>query len=115
MTAAFDTVLQLAEQLDPAEQEMLIQQLRSARRTPPAHEIVGRLQAMRLNLNPTREDVIAELDLMWQLPVKPENRLLGKYASHSMPPVSAAELQADVQAVATEWEQELDEFYTDKP
>lgn len=114
MTDAFDMVLQLAEQLNPAEQEQLIQQLRAARRLPTVDELVGRLQTMRVNLNPTREDLLAEIDLTRRLPVKPEDSLLGKYANPSLALLSTADLQADLHTIATEWEQELDEFYTDK-
>jgi hypothetical protein len=121
MTAALDAILKLAEQLDPAEQDMLIDRLQSARTEFSApmptdyKSLAERLGNMRLNLNPTREDLLAELAIVRRLPVNPNGGLLGKHAESVVPIPDADDLHADLQAIATEWEQELDEFYVDKP
>jgi hypothetical protein len=118
MTAALNAILKLAEQLDPLEQETLMQRLRAARmqRTIPAQpeQLTQQLQSMRLNVNPTRDELLAELEIVQHLPVNPENRLLGKYADPTQPALSNAELKADIHAIVTEWERELDEFYPDQ-
>lgn len=122
MTAMLDAILKMAEQLDPAEQDILIQRLQSGKqyRVIPASDedeesLVRQLKLMRMNLNPTREDLLAEVEIVRRLPVKATDRLMGIGADASHPLISVADLQADLQAFSSEWEQELDEFYADKP
>jgi hypothetical protein len=117
-----DAILKMAEQLDPAEQDILIQRLQSGKqyRVIPASDedeesLVRQLKLMRMNLNPTREDLLAEVEIVRRLPVKATDRLMGIGADASHPLISVADLQADLQAFSSEWEQELDEFYADKP
>jgi hypothetical protein len=42
--------------------------------------------------------------------VRPGDSLLGKYANPNVPEMSEEAFHAQMHAIATEWEQELDEF-----
>lgn len=125
---SFDDVLKLAEQLPEDEQNRLIYNLRLKQRaqkplppvsadTEPVHD---RWYAQRGSeyvdsyRSPTRAELVSEVDVLRQKPVRAENRLLGKYANPNSPNMSAEEFHAQMHAIATEWEQELDEFDADE-
>jgi hypothetical protein len=124
----FDDVLKLAEQLPEDEQNKLIYNLRLKQRAqkplPPVREntepLHDRWYAQRGSeyvnsyRSPTREELVSEVDVLRQKPVRAENRLLGKYANPNSPDMSTEEFHAQMHAIATEWEQELDEFDADK-
>ena len=125
---SFDDVMKLAERLPEDEQNRLIYNLRLKQRvqkplppvsadTEPVHD---RWYAQRGSeyvdsyRSPTREELVSDVDVLRQKPARTENRLLGKYANPSSPDMSEEEFHAQMHAIATEWEQELDEFDADK-
>jgi hypothetical protein len=125
---SFDDVLKLAEQLPENEQNKLIYKLRlkqeahnplppSIGDTDPVHD---RWYTQRGSeyvdnyRNPTRDELLSGVDALRQTSTRAENCLLGKYANPNIPQMSEEEFHAQIHAVATEWEQELDEFDTDK-
>lgn len=125
MTVTFEEVLKLATQLPAHDQDRLIDYLRQNRRTLPVHDrqvqstpdtadkLVGSAPDFEMDYHePTREELIAELEALRAAGVfdKPQS-LFGKYANPNAPDLSAQELHAQLHAIATEWEQELDEFF----
>ena len=125
---SFDDVLKLAEQLPEDEQNRLIYKLRlkqeSQKPLPPstaeAEPVRDRWYAQRGSeyvdsyRSPTREELLSDVDILRQKPVAAANRLLGKYANANIPEMSEEEFHAQMHAIATEWEQELDEFNADE-
>lgn len=65
-------------------------------------------------VNYTREDWIRETEHLRQIPPKPEDRLLGKFANPNIPEMNEEDFHAQMHTLATEWEQELDEFTNDQ-
>jgi len=129
MDATFEDVVKLAEQLDPEHQNLLIYRLRvkqmhsrasrEAVKPAPPHrypnEWINRrgteyIEAYR---SPTREELIRDAEILRQTQVLPGNNLLGKYANPNIAEMSEEEFHAQMHAIATEWEQELDEFTSD--
>lgn len=124
----FDDVLKLAEQLPENEQNKLIYNLRLKQKAQkpglPSNADTKPVQdswyAQRGSeyvdsyRNPTREELLAEVGILRQTLVRPESRLLGKYTNPDIPEMSAEEFHAQMHGIATTWEQELDEFDTDK-
>ncbi len=110
MTIIFDEVLKLAEQLDTAQQELLIYRLRlkQLQHALPAHPM-----PTESSITPTHEALLHYAQTLRTIPARPEDRLLGKYADPTLPEISEAEFHAQLHAIATEWEQELDEFTSD--
>ena len=130
MDASFDEVVKLAEQLDPEQQNLLIYRLRvkqmqertgkeTAQPAPPRQYsnawIAKRgseyIEAYR---SPTREELIRDAEILRDTPVRPDNSLLGKYANPNLPEMSEEAFHAQMHAIATEWEQELDDLPSDK-
>ena len=125
---SFDDVLKLAEKLPENEQNKLIYTLRLKQKVqqPPqsptgeADPVHDRWYAQRGSeyvdtyRNPTREELLIDVETLRQTPAHADNRLLGKYANPNIPDMSEEEFHAQMHAIATEWEQELDEFYDDE-
>src|SRR5687768_9474168 len=108
MNATLDQVLSLAEELEPREQEFLINRLRTKlyfQRISDARSLLA-----DTHRSPTREELLKELETLRATPVRPGESLMGKYANPDQPEISEAALNAQLHADATEWEQELDEF-----
>lgn len=124
---SFDDVLKLAEQLPEQEQNRLIYRLRlwQAAQQPPA-EAAPQAEPLRdlgylkrgaeyvdSYRSPTREELLAEAEALRQQPARAEDRLLGRYASPQAAALSAEEFHAQIHAIASEWEQELDDYLDD--
>lgn len=122
----YDDVLKLAEQLPENEQNRLIYNLRlkqAGRGTHPATGITEPIhdewysergsEYVEYYRNPTREELIEELDNLREAGTFGNvESLYGKYANPNAPEMSAEELHADLHAIATTWEQELDDLDT---
>ena len=63
---------------------------------------------MNLNTNPTREELLREVEILRQMPIEPESSLLGRYANLGIPNMTQEEFHAQLYSIATEWEQEFD-------
>lgn len=61
-----------------------------------------------------RHALIRDAEILRDTPPRPEDRLLGKYANPNSPDMSEEDFHAQMHAIATEWEQELDEFTSDE-
>lgn len=130
MDATFEELVKLAEQLDPEQQNLLIYRLRvkqmqertsweTARAVPPhrySDEWIKQrgTEYIEAYHSPTREELIRDAEILRQTPVRPGDSLLGKYANPNAAEMSEEEFHAQMHAIATEWEQELDEFYDDE-
>jgi hypothetical protein len=128
--ATFEEVVKLAEQLDRAEQNLLIYRLRvkqmqehasseTPQPAPPRRYSSDWLKRrgteyIEAYRSPTREDLIRDAEILRETPPRPEDRLLGKYANPNLPEMSEEEFHAQMHAIATEWEQELDELADDE-
>lgn len=98
MVVSFDEVMQLAEQLSQAEQDLLV------------HQLMMR-QMQRHTYNPTRDELINELNVLrLSGAFKNVESLYGKYANPDISEVSEDEFHTQMHAISTEWEQELDDF-----
>lgn len=129
MDATFEQVVKLAEQLDPEQQNLLIYRLRvkqmkertsseKARPAPPRQYsrdwLVKRgTEYIESYRSPTREELIQDSEILRNTPVNPDNSLLGKYANPHAPEMSEEEFHAQMHAIVTEWEQELDDLAND--
>lgn len=125
---SFDDVLKLAEQLPENEQNKLIYNLRLKQKAqkpiPPStadtEPVQDRWYAQRGSeyvdtyRNPTREELLGDADALRQTTAIAENRLLGKYANSNNPDISEEEFHTQMHTITTEWEQELDEFDTNR-
>lgn len=124
----FEDVLKLAEQLPENEQNKLIYNLRlkQARHKPQSptakdsEPIRDKWYAERGSeyveyyRNPTREELVTELENLRAAGAFDNvESLYGKYANPSVPAMTEDEFHADLHAIATEWEQELDDFDPD--
>jgi hypothetical protein len=122
---SFDDVLHLAEQLSETDQNRLIYQLRLKQTRHKSHgQAADDYEPVRdewflkrgseyveYYRSPTREELIEELDnLRAAGAFSKAESLYGKYANPTVPEMSEEEFHADLHAIATEWEQELDEF-----
>src|SRR5690242_16665719 len=97
MAVRYEDVLVLAKQLKPEEQIALIEYLR-ARQT-------GQV---------TREMLLAEFERRKAAGLfENAESLYGKYAEPRVD-ISEAELEATIREASTEWEKELDEFFSDE-
>jgi hypothetical protein len=129
MNATFEEVVKLAEQLDSDQQNLLIYRLRlkqmkdrstseKAQPAPPREYsrdwLVKRgTEYVESYRSPTREELIQDAEILRDTPVGPDNILLGKYANPNVPEMSEEEFHAQMHAIATEWEQELDDLADD--
>jgi hypothetical protein len=130
MDATFEEVVKLAEQLDPEQQNLLIYRLRvkqmeeraakeTAQPAPPREYsrdwlIKRGTEYIESYRSPTREELIQDAEILRDTPVHPDNSLLGKYANPNVPDMSEEEFHAQMHTIATEWEQELDDFSSDE-
>ena len=85
----FEDVVKLAEQLKEDEQNRLILRLRVQQAAQHAKNISNQAQ-------PARKEFPS---------------LYGKFANRNAPDLSAEDLHEQLHAIASEWEQELDEFF----
>lgn len=123
---ALDEVLHWAEQLASDQQSLLIFRLRVKQAEARKQETMSKLDTLggydqnrqlRLDTQPpehdsnlTRDELLREVEILRQTPVRAGEGLLGKYTDTSIPEVSEEEIHAQLHAIATEWEHELDEF-----
>jgi hypothetical protein len=113
MDATLEEVVKLAEQLNPEQQNLLIYRLRVKQmeeQTSPETP-----QPAPSRHSPMRADLIRDTEKLRKTEIRPGSSLLGKYAYPDAPEVSEEEFHAQMHAIATEWEQELDEFHDDEP
>ncbi|MDX2136679.1 MAG: hypothetical protein SF123_01195 [Chloroflexota bacterium] len=125
MSPTLDEVVKLAKALGPEQQDMLIYRLRLERmleQTQPdsaqAEESIPDEWALKRGAefieyyrNPTRDELIAELQAKRVAgQFDHVESLYGKFANPDVPDVSEEEFHAQMHALATEWEQELDDF-----
>ncbi len=119
MDATLEKVIKLAEQLTPQQQNLLIYRLRvkqmQERISGKPAESAAQYQSIEGYQSPSRKELLHDAETLRSTPVHPGDSLLGKYANPNVPDVSEDEFHAQMQAIATEWEQELDEFSSDKP
>lgn len=126
----YEKLIELVEQLPEIEQNKLIYHLRTQRvaqktktQVMPAQEsepIHDEWYAERGSeyvdyyRNPTREQLIDELNDLRAAGVFDDTEsLYGKYANPDAPEMSEEDTHAELHAIATEWEQELDELNAD--
>src|SRR5258708_2615419 len=118
MDATLEKVVKLAEQLNPQQQNLLIYRLRvkqmHERMSGKTAQSVAPHKSIETYQSPSREDLLRDAEILRTIPVRPGDTLLGKYANPNVPNVSEDEFHAQMHAIATEWEQELDEFSSDK-
>lgn len=130
MDATFEEVVKLAEQLNPDQQSLLIYRLRvkqmqdhTVSEAEPlalsrreSHELLMHhgLDVVQSYHSPTREELIREAETLRQIPMRPSDSLLGKYANPLVSEISEEAFHAQMHAIATEWEQELDELHNDQ-
>lgn len=96
MDITFDDIMQAVQKLSPQQKLLLAQSLE----IPP------------LDIGPTREALIAELDALCITGAFEQvQSLRNKYANPALNQLTDEQLSADIHAAATEWEQELDEFF----
>jgi hypothetical protein len=130
MAASLDEIVKLAEQLDPEQQNLLIYRLRVKQARQKAQEQTTSVvpigvfpeewllqrgsEYVEFYHDPTREELIDELnELRAAGAFKKAESLYGKYANPDAPDVSEEAFHAQMHEIATEWEQELDEFDAD--
>jgi len=96
MGISFEALVQAAQQLT-IEQKILL---------------VESLHLPDVDLTPTREQLIAELEtLQASGAFEGVESLRNKFANPALENLTEEQLLADIRAAATEWEQELDEFF----
>lgn len=92
----FDEIVQAARKLSPQQKSLLARSLE----LPP------------LDIGPTREDLIAELEMLRESGAFDNvESLRNKYANPALSDLTDEQLAADIHEAATEWEKELDEFF----
>lgn len=95
----FEEILQAAQKLNPQQKALLAQSLE----IPP------------LDMGPTREELIAELEALRSAGAFDNvESLRNKYANPMLEALTDEQLSADIHEAATEWEKELDEFFGDE-
>ncbi|MDX2076224.1 MAG: hypothetical protein SFZ02_07320 [bacterium] len=98
MVLSFDEVIHLAEQLSLEEQNLLIYKLHQK-------------QSKQIHQELSREALIDELNILRSSGAFDTiQTLYGKYANPNIPEISEEDFHAQMHAIATEWEQELDNF-----
>lgn len=129
MAVNLEDVVKLAEQLNPEQQNLLIYRLRVKQAQAKAHGQAAETSTERFPdewstkpgseyidfyHDPTREELIDELDnLRAAGAFKNVESLYGKYANPNAPEMTEEAFHAQLHAMATEWEQELDDLDTD--
>jgi hypothetical protein len=95
----FEEILQAAQKLNPQQKALLAQSL----------------DILPLDMGPTREDLIAELEALRAAGAfNNVESLRNKYANPALDALTDEQLSADIHEAATEWEKELDEFFGDE-
>lgn len=95
----FAEIMQAAQKLNPEQKALLVQSL----------------EMPSLDMGPTREQLIAELDSLRAAGAFDQvESLLNKYANPALDDLTDEQLSADIHEAATAWEQELDEFFGDE-
>jgi hypothetical protein len=95
----FEEILQAARKLSLQQKALLIQSL----------------DIPSLDMGPTREALIAELDALRAAGAFDNvESLRNKYANPAVDDLTDEQLSADIHETATEWEKELDEFFGDE-
>lgn len=95
----FEEILRAARKLNPRQKALLVQQL----------------EASPLQAEPTREELIAELEaLRADGAFESAESLRNHYANPALDDLTDAQLSADIHGAANEWEQELDEYFGDE-
>ena len=95
----FEEILQAVQKLNPKQKALLVQSLE----TPP------------LDMGPTRDELIAELEALRVAGAFDDvESLRNKYANPALDDLTDEQLAADIHEAATEWEKELDEFFGDE-
>lgn len=131
MAVNLDDVVRLAQQLEREQQNVLIFRLRVSQaaqrghdQTPPVaqpHPAVDRWFLQRGSefvdtyRTPTREELLDDAAVLRERRVEPESGLLGKYADSSIPEMTEEAFHADMHAIVTEWERELNDLDDDQP
>ncbi len=111
---SYDEVVKMAEQLPETDQKKLIDHLRNKQAEYKANNQL-RGPGVDTYRNPTRADLISELkELQAAGALTDAESLYGKYTNPNIPEISAEEFHAGLHEIATEWEQELDEFDPNK-
>lgn len=96
----FDQLVQVVREL-PEEQKLLL---------------VERMNLPELDMGPTRESLIAELETLRAAGTFDHvESLRNRFANSTSADLTDEQLAADIHAAATEWEKELDEFFNDSP
>ncbi|MHB8628631.1 MAG: hypothetical protein ACYDBJ_16515 [Aggregatilineales bacterium] len=109
----YDQVVKLAEQLPETEQNKLIYHLRVKQVVHHIQEQAISIESPDSYLSPTREELIEELNVLRAAGAfEHVESLYGKYANPNAPELSEEAFHAQMHAIATEWEKELDEFYS---
>jgi hypothetical protein len=124
MAVNLEDVVKLAEQLNPEQQNLLIYRLRvkqgkdqSREQSPSENEYPPDEWSLKRGSeyvdfyrDPTREELIEELNNLHAAGAfKNVESLYGKYANPNVLEMTEEELHAQLHAIATEWEQELDD------
>ncbi len=117
MDTTFEEVVKLAEQLDSEHQNLLIYRLRlkqmQEHSIPENAQSAPQRQYQESYRSPTREELIQDAQILRGTPVQPGDTLFGKYANPNAPEMTEEEFHAQMHAIATEWEQELDDLTGD--
>jgi len=107
---SFEAVAHLAEQLPPDQQQRLITHLRRKQAEARSSEVLRAVQSM-LESSPMREELVDDLEhLRQQGAFHNTESLYGKFANPNAPEMSEDEFHAQLRALTTEWEQELDDL-----
>ena len=97
----YNRARQIAKDTAQSVEQVLAQQLEESFTAPIYHE-------------PTREELIEKLNkLRASGAFEGKESLYGKYTNPNVPEMSEEEFHATLHDIATEWEQELDEFDND--
>jgi hypothetical protein len=74
--------------------------------------LAQRLETLALDLGPTREELIAEFKILRATGAfNNVESLRNRYANPALKNLTDEQLLADIHEAATEWEEELDEFF----
>jgi hypothetical protein len=94
----FEEIMEVVQKLTPQQKALLAESL----------------EALPLDMGPTREELIAELtSLRAAGAFNHVESLRNKYANPALADLTDEQLLADIRSAATEWEQELDELASD--
>lgn len=110
--ATLENVYKLAKRLDAEQQNLLIYRLRVDQMAKDRPVVPTEIQPETLQ-GISRDDLLREVEILRQTPVREGDSLFGKYAGTD-DGITAEAFHAQMYAIATEWEKELDEFYTDE-